>query len=367
MQRSVQIGLLVLLLPLVFSVCGKKGDPLPPLTLVPKPIEQFELVQRGGLLILDWRLPTAYTDGSPLPGYSGLEFWMLKEEKDPESEFPVLSPEKLRESGEIILELSSEEFSRYQPDPEGSPLRFHYEHTLEQAELGKVRVTFALVVKDKKRRHSSFSQLRSLEPLVVSLPPGGLEAKVSVKSIEVSWTAPAGNLDKSEPAAVKGYNLYRADLDGEPMLINPSLILETKFEDTNFAFGETYRYLIRAAANDYPPYIESADSQVLEVVAKDTFPPAVPKDLVAIAGEAFVSLSWDLGRDADLSVYRVWRRRVGEEEFQCLTSEGVSESAYTDHSVMSDQEYEYAVTAVDRVGNESEPSKPITIFVRGPG
>jgi fibronectin type 3 domain-containing protein len=199
----------------------------------------------------------------------------------------------------------------------------------------------------------------------VSLPPRELKAQVNADFIEVSWTAPTQNLDESEPAVVRGYNLYRTDLENDPVLVNPGPVLETRFEDANFALGTTYRYVIRAVANEFPPYIESADSQILEIEAKDTFPPAVPKDLVAIAGEDFVSLSWDMGRESDLELYRVYRRLAGEKEFQCLTPEGVSENAYTDRSVVSDKRYEYAVRAVDRDGNESGPSKPVSIFVRG--
>jgi len=364
MRRFILFELAIFLL-FMFSACGKIGDPLPPLVMVPKPVEQFDLAQEGTKLNLDWQLPTVYTDGTPIPGYSSLEFWMLREDKIPESELPALSVDRFRELGEIVLDIPLQDFSKYQPDPEKAPRKFQYEHPLLLEELGKIRITFALVVKDNKRRYSSFSQLRTIEPLLVSLTASELKGEVFKDHISVTWTAPIKNLDDSEPAAVKGYNLYRLNEEGEPFLLNPSPIVETKFDDQNFSFGSTYFYFVRTVANDVSPYIESSASPTLEVLAKDVFPPAVPKGLVAIAGEDFVSLSWDLGRDSDLSTFKIWRRQSGDKEFQCLTPDGIPENAYTDHSVGRDKTYEYSVTAVDGEGNESNPSKQVSIFVRG--
>ncbi|NOR14921.1 MAG: hypothetical protein GQ544_04390, partial [Candidatus Aminicenantes bacterium] len=135
MRRFFLLGIVFLLF--LFSACGKKGDPLPPLVLVPKPVEQLDLVQQGLVLILEWRLPTVNTDGSPISGFSALEFWMLNEEKDPDSELPYLSEDRFREQGEIIHEILPENFPDYQSDPEASPQNFRYEHALTLEDLGK--------------------------------------------------------------------------------------------------------------------------------------------------------------------------------------------------------------------------------------
>jgi Fibronectin type III domain len=47
--------------------CGKRGDPLPPLRIVPQPVSDLSLSQRGGSLVLRAVAPRAATDGSRLP------------------------------------------------------------------------------------------------------------------------------------------------------------------------------------------------------------------------------------------------------------------------------------------------------------
>ena len=64
--------------------------------------------------------------------------------------------------------------------------------------------------------------------------------------------------------------------------------------------------------------------------------------------------------ESDFSGYRVWRKKEGEEEYRLLTPEAIRENTFTDTSIEKGIRYHYAVTAVDKQGNESERSDSVS-------
>lgn len=58
------VFLLVCLWSLILLSCGKRGDPLPPLRLVPAAPEQVKIAQRGPFVTLEWTAPVRNRDGS---------------------------------------------------------------------------------------------------------------------------------------------------------------------------------------------------------------------------------------------------------------------------------------------------------------
>lgn len=336
--------------------CGKKGSLQPPLARVPKKIEVFDLIQRGDKIILEWQNPTAYTDGSPLAEMAEVEIWIGRGDKR------SLKEGKFEQSAERLTSLRNEEFSKQ--GKEGASNRQTYLYKLSGEDLKSPGLTFGLRVKDKKRRKSAFSNFLFIKPEILSLPPQDLKAAVFEDRIELSWSAPEKNIDDSSPARVNGYNVYLVDEDGLPVRLNSALAAEKKYDDRNFLFGNTSRYFVRASVTDTPPFLESEDSRVLEVLAKDTFAPAAPSGLVTIATENLISLSWDSNREQDLAGYRVWRRQEGEDEFILLTSQPIRENAYNDTAVEKKKRYYYAITALDKSGNEGPKSAAVSDIVK---
>lgn len=85
-------------------------------------------------------------------------------------------------------------------------------------------------------------------------------------------------------------------------------------------------------------------------VNADVTAPAAPANLVALAGDAVVSLNWDDNGESDLASYTVYRSTTSG--FTVLQS-GLVTSQYTDTTVVNETEYSYLVTAFDTTGNES--------------
>lgn len=360
-KRTLLFSALLLLL----SACGKKGPLLPPIPRLPKPPEQLRLFQQGQALTISWRNPTAYIDGRPLEVVEAVEIWMWGEPRIPDKALAAVDMGTFRDQAGLLSELGPSRLAELTSLDDSEERITRYRHIFDSADIGTKRYAVALKVRDADGRTSEFTGIAVYEPKLVPLPPGGLSAKVEQSRIRLEWQAPEKNIDASVPPVLKGYTVYRADGDGPFLPINPSLLTETAFDDTNFVFGEEYLYVVRSAANVSPPLLESVDSEPLSVEARDNFAPAPPTGLTLIAGEDYISLSWRAGSEKDLAGYRVWKRRKSDPEYVPLTTEAISATSYLDKNADKNVTYEYAVTALDRSGNESPMSKPAEGVIYG--
>lgn len=349
-------------------LCGKKGPLQPPLVLIPKSVEDLRIYQRGGKIILEWKNPTAYIDGNPLKDIGEVEIWKLESfpgsgEKDKGIDIDKVNGDEIENLGQLVAKIRKEEFSNYLLNKGKSAGEFQFAFSLEEGDFKDKVFAFGLRVRDERKRKSNFSQLLSLKPQVPPLPPSDVCGTVFEDRIEIKWEEPEKDSASEGSVIIFGYNVYRQRDDELPLLLNSSLIKETKFEDREFLFGESYRYFVRSSATETLPFLESDDSQLIEVQAKDIFPPQPPQGLVAISGKDFISLSWEASPEKDFLGYRVWRKEEGQ-EFQLLTPEPVVENSYVDRGVESNRRYYYAITSLDKNHNESKMSGIVSEVIR---
>jgi hypothetical protein len=333
--------------------CGKKGNILPPLVRFPQTAENVRVVQKADQIILTWQNPTAYEDGSTLSVIEKIEIWILEGKAAEEVETAELPVEEFAQAAGLLATITEDQIQE----------SMIYSYDLSGKDYLSKKYTFGLRVKDKKR-YSPFSVLVSLKPMVLPLPPTEVMAAVFPDRIEITWNPPLENRDQSSPPNVKGYNIYRSEGEAESKRLNAGLIEGEKYDDRNFVFGQTYRYLVRASATETSPYLESEDSEGMEILTKDTFAPEPPNGLISVAGQAVLAISWDANAEEDLEGYRVWRREEGATEFHLLTQDPIKECAYNDRAVEKGKMYAYAVTALDKAGNESQKSKTIADRIR---
>ena len=362
-----------IVLPSLF--CGKKGPIYPPLVKIPKAIEVLQAFQRGNNIILNWNNPSAYTDGSPLEEISRVEIWlnvMSKEAaekpqtgtkaEEKEGEAASSAEEEFREIAKVLVEISKENFAQYQKPAKDITLQgnFLYSHPLVSEDLKDKTFTFALKIRDERKKESDFSALLSVKPKALPLPPANIKTAVMEDRIDIEWSPPDKNIDGSSPAEIMGYRVFRKSEEEGPRLLSADIVRVTQFTDKDFQFGVSYEYVIRTTVNDSAPFLESEDSDPAVIAPQDVFPPQAPKGLVAIAGEGFVSLTWDASRDPDLDGYKVWRKKEQAEKFVAIT-ELIRGNVHNDTGIEKNERYDYAITAVDKSGNESKKSKSITI------
>lgn len=349
--------LLIFPLFLLGSSCGKKGGLYPPIIRIPQKVERFGAIQRADRIILEWTNPTTYIDGSPMGEIEEIEIWLAEEEEQS-------AVEEFEEKAELLASIKREKFSEYLIEESEVPQRLRYIFRLSGKEFLSKKFIFGLRIKDRRRNKSEFSDLLSVKPEILSLPPQGLRFTVFKDRIQIMWDPPEKNIDQSSPPNIQGYNIYRAEGEAKPSRINSEFIRENEYNDEDCLFEKAYHYFVRASATDSFPFLESDDSEILEVLAKDKFAPEAPSGLVSITGENHISLTWDENPEEDLAGYRVWRKEEEEEEYLLLTPEMIRENTYNDTKVEKNKNYYYSITALDKYGNESKKSEATSEIIK---
>ena len=147
----------------------------------------------------------------------------------------------------------------------------------------------------------------------------------------------------------------------------PSPSAQGEYRDAVFAFGHVYLYSVRTVISYGSNEVESADSNLLTVPAKDVFSPAAPQTLVAVVTPAlagmppYVELTWAISPEPDLAGYIVYRADQADEPGQRLNQDLLPAPSFRDTSALPAHRYFYRVTAVDTSGNESAPSSTVAV------
>jgi hypothetical protein len=165
----------------------------------------------------------------------------------------------------------------------------------------------------------------------------------------ITWDAVPDN----GPAGLRWYNVRR---DG--VYIGSSTT--TSYTDSSKLADGSYTYSVRAEdlARNMAPDFSPGVTVVLDTVAA-----SAPSGLVAadVTLPALPSVSWSASSDAGSGVasYRIFRDGTQVGETTGLT--------FSDTSVSSAGSYSYTIEAVDRAGNVSPASTPISLTVSQPG
>jgi hypothetical protein len=255
-----------------------------------------------------------------------------------------------------------------------------------RAHLGS-SVVYVVRTRASKKRASADSNSVSVRMFPVPEAIAHVDVHVTEAAIELSWPAPTRTSGGDPLSALAGYRLYRGELDPSSTEAASTDILKAKwkspvtllapsddssYRDTLFDFGKTYVYFVRSVVLVEGNALESSDSVPVIVAARDTFPPAAPQNLVAAALSAapsesvLVDLSWSINLETDLAGYRVYRSEQQDTRGAVITPDLLLTPAYRDTSVEPGRRYWYSVTAVDRAGNESEPSPAVVVDVAKP-
>ncbi|MEZ5289340.1 MAG: hypothetical protein R2712_31980, partial [Vicinamibacterales bacterium] len=112
-------------------------------------------------------------------------------------------------------------------------------------------------------------------------------------------------------------------------------------------FGERRCFVVRAVDTIAGQAVLGAASEPGCVTPTDTFPPAPPRQLAAIAGIGVINLIWEPNTEADLAGYLVLRGAAPGDTLQAITPAPIRETTYRDQAVEPGVRYIYAVVAVD--------------------
>ncbi|MFP5372120.1 MAG: fibronectin type III domain-containing protein, partial [Actinomycetes bacterium] len=198
--------------------------------------------------------------------------------------------------------------------------------------------TYRLVAVDTHGNRSSASAavLGTPADLTAPAPPTGLTALRGDGRVSLSWTANA------EPDLAS----YRLMRDGVEIAVVAAGT--TSHVDAGLTNDATYGYTLAAVDTSGN---RSADSAPVAGTPTDLTAPATPSGIVVTKGSGQVTVSWTANAEPDLASYRVLRDGV---EIATVTG-----TTYPDTAV-NGVNRAYAVVAVDRHGNRSAPSAPVS-------
>lgn len=353
------LGLLIV----AFPACGRKGPLEVPAGHEPMAVEGLTALQRGQAVYLEWTNPVKAVSGRPLTVLETVEIWVFDRGLPPGG--GALPSAEVEKKARLARRIPKEEFGSFQSRPGVRESGMNFPFVFDPGPAGPKSLAFAVRVIDSKKRASDFAMPAAVTIRACPKPPRSVGVQVFPDFIEVGWLAPGSNVDGARPENVGGYAVYRYEGDGPKRKLALLPADEIRFEDRDFEFGKAYGYFVRAVAAGTEGAVESGDSHAAEIVPRDVFPPAAPAGLVALAGENLVSLSWRPAKERDLDGYRVWRKEAGGPAFGALGGGLVRENTFTDRLAAKGGSYIYAVSAVDRTGNESPKSEGASVVAKG--
>ena len=166
-------------------------------------------------------------------------------------------------------------------------------------------------------------------------------------------SAPAGTESGAPPLVPVDADRFAIAM---PAPLTPAPVAETEFVLKGVTFDAERCFEVRPVDQVPGALVIGPASPKTCVTPKDTFPPAAPRSLAAIAGAGVINLIWDANAESDLAGYLVLRSEAPGDTLQRLTPEPVAVTSYRDESVRPGTRYVYAVIAVDRAGNTSPQS-----------
>jgi hypothetical protein len=311
---------------LILNGCGYIGEPMYPLVNIPKRVTDLAAVERGAAIVYQFTLPPLTTEGKLAkigrveirageapPGAFNRDEWLAK-----------------------AIELQAK------PGARG-----HVRSEVPAATWVGKDVIFGVRVYGVNGRNADWSNLVAVTVVAPLATPSGVEVKAVAEGVQVSWQGPAGQ-----------FKVFRRA--GDEALAPVATVEVNQWLDPATEYGKRYRYIVQAVQKAGVSEAESEPSEAAEITPVDIFPPAVPVGLNAIAATQNIELVWDRNTEPDMAGYRLYRA-AGDGKLEKIADIAETPS-YSDRKVESGKHYRYAVSAVDRLGNESKQSEAVEII-----
>jgi hypothetical protein len=366
----------------VLVACGKRGDPQPPVPIIPQATSDLVVTQRADNVILSWSYPALTTAGRSLTSVHRISIYRYDEElpvpaagRDASSLQPgnvdPTQPQPLAlfsrvptitqvQFAKLSHRIYSIEKANLPAATAGAKLVYTDTPPTRSSDGRPVRVSYAVVTEGGTTR-SDYSNLAILVPLPVAVPPASLTATAKPEGVALSWTAPAKTTGGASGPTIGGYNIYRTGVNEElaelPTPINPSPVMTTSYTDVP-PYGE-HAYRVTAVASASTPIVQSDPSQPVRVTFKDLVAPPQPTGLEPLIENNGIRLFWEPVNASDLAGYLIYRtegtghnppRPVGTLKFVTTPQ---TETTYVNSPVTQGIAFRYGVTAIDKSGNES--------------
>jgi hypothetical protein len=307
--------------------CGYVGDPLPPALHIPKPVAELSAQQVGGRIVVRFVAPEFTTEDLPLKiGEVDLRAAPVEAGAwPPPSRIPVVPAD---ETG---------------PRTAGIPLAADW--------IGR-RVRVSVRVASHRGKWSDWPAPVAVD-VVEALPaPANAAASSAPTGVRLSW---------QQEGSIGEMRIYKRPYPNaewaEVARVAPAA---REWLDPDSRFDVEQQYVLERVRTVDSGEALSDRSAWIRFTAVDKFPPSVPGGLTAIPGIGAIELAWDRPAASDLAGFRVYRAE-GDGSMWTPVGELVAAASLSDRGVRSGVSYRYAVTSVDRNGNESARCEPVTV------
>ena len=344
-----------------FIGCGTPGAPLPPSLKLPDPVANLTAVRTGGQVTLDWTMPRKNTDKLLIKG-----------------NIPV---RVCRKEGPGVCETVASGNLSFAPNAKAT-----FTEMLPAAlAAGSPRpLTYFVELLNPHGRSAALSNSARVLAGEAPAPVAGLSAQLRKQGVVLTWNADqAAQRDTvirlhrklltppSQTSAAARASSQQGILAPPKEPIEQSLLVDSptpagRTIDKSIRMGQTYEYraqrVARVSIDGQIVELASPLSEPIRVEAIDTFPPAVPTGLAAVATAAnpasgpSIDLSWVPVTEADLAGYAVYRREFTGEWQRISPPQPAIGPAFHDPQVQPGHTYRYAVAAIDQLGHESARS-----------
>jgi hypothetical protein len=377
---------------LVNAGCASPGEPSARKPPVPETVGNLAASQYGNSVLLIFTVPQDSLGGTPLEHTPTVQIYRDFETAPAAGELRPAAPKRPT----LLTTVPSDLVPQYTTHGQ-----FRYLDRFDPADFAAhpdSMAVYSVRTRIAAKKLSALSNLAALRLYPAPERISDLQANVTPTAVVLSWTAPQRTPLGPVPPLAR-YDIYRGEAQGQskspassqaqqslpasaplpgavpspPALQSPLVKIgeaaSASFSDSHAEFGETYAYSVRSVVDYSGAAVESGDSNFLTITPRDIFPPAAPSGLIGIfvpgssGVTAHIDLSWAVSPETDLAGYHVYRGEQAGVLGAPLDAQLLLTPAFRDMNIVSGRRYFYSVTAVDRSGNESQPSAAVSVSV----
>jgi hypothetical protein len=305
---------------LLTAGCGYTGDPLPPLANIPARVNDLAAVERGDRIMVQFTVPPRTTEGVAIKTPVTLDLRMGTAE-------PPFNQDAWA--------------AHATPVPAGPVDNGVARYEIPAAAWTGKEVILAVRVLSARGKTVGWSNLVNLPVIAPADRPAEVHAEATADGVRLTWRARGDT-----------FRIYRRT--GSDHFAPAATVPQPSWTDASAEFGKHYIYQVQTIVK-LPNNLEaeSDPSEEAAITPEDRFPPAVPAGLNAATAPNSIELSWEGDTEPDLAGYRVYRS-TGAGPFEKIGDLLVP--SYSDRAVEHGKAYHYAVSAIDKSGNESARS-----------
>ena len=338
------------------TACGMVAPPQPPSLYMPQPPTDLTASRVGNEVHLHWTMPKRATDRV-----------LLKGDQDAHICRSVASDPCQTAGDAKFAPAAQAEFTDHLPAAltTGSPQL----------------ITYTVELRNHRGRTAGPSNPAWSASGAAPAPASGFAANIHADGVLLQWqpSADASTLTRIERTLVPKPGASAkssSDLLRRGAEVAPQQTLEIPYTaqhdparafDKDAAFNQVYRYTAQRiegiTLSTHKIEISSIPSPTVTLNTRDTFPPAAPGGLIAVASpdEHAIDLSWSPNTENDLAGYIVYRREAGSSTppVRISPAQPIAGAAFHDATAEAGKRYAYSVSAIDQDKNES-PRSPET-------